>query len=739
MRGQRSLSVDKVQHGETLNLRIHADYTNLGAEEAFRELVQNWRDQCASHEVIRETDIAQCIKEEVITNGVNKAIIFRFFSLPASEKHPNRVSRCLGFIRYLGTHGSGTVELVNYNSTLQPWNFYMGGSTKRNDINSVGTHGEGLNIAALALLRSRENHGLRCFSGGLEWDIDLTDEGTLGVTWKKIYCIPEGVSSSQSLGALSTDPKKDTCFILGEAGRRGRDENGEQIARTSVSEEAFGTWLGVALFLQSVPRQNVYTTPCGELLVSHSTPGKLYLRGFQLSEPSVGSASLSGKPLKFSYNYFQGRTNRERAHVADAKEEAQLNCLIWDSVLRENHEMVVELHTMLMSTDPEYGDMNMLAITSTRYMAIAILHHLRELHPNSWFFSETEARDSQIFNAIASFGLEPHALPAPVHAMLRRHRLINSTAEENRERLQNGQVIQPMDMIDEPFTRDLFRILDHFSTFCSSMHRAEIGIIRSEIAQKKLHCPNPRANPSFVIHERWFSKTHVATDLGVKLRDHPQAVFCVASILISDMIGRLDLRDLNHSVVDVNPSRKKDWMVRWRQVEEIEQLHIATSAKPVTIESDSIFENGLLVKFEVPMAWRLNAADPATAKVVLQVHHVETCHQKRWYATDFSDYDRLRDCSELCQEIQGDGNVTEVSLSVDSDEDFFAILGNLNNAKSIPLVGLGSATPHQGPVQSQHTPRAGPPSLKSMKRLLDILQTPQKRVKMEPVRDEDDC
>lgn len=327
-------------------------------------------------------------------NGVSKAIIFRFFAPPSAEvKSPQR-PRCLGFIRYLGTHGSGTVELVNYASTLQPWNLDMGGSTKRNDERSVGTHGEGLNIAALALLRSRVNHGIRCFSGGLEWDIHLTDEGTLGVTWKKIDHMPEGVSSLQSPGELTTDPERDLCFIVGEAGRMGIDENGERINRVDISENAFLAWLDTTLFLQMVPPEQIYSTRHGELLVSHSSPGKLYLRGFQLSEPSAGSASLSGKPLKFSYNYYSGKANRERAHVADATEEAKLNSQIWDSVIKENHEMVHELHEMLMSNDPEYGDVHLQAIHSTPAMGVALLDHLKELHPGAWFFSETEARVS---------------------------------------------------------------------------------------------------------------------------------------------------------------------------------------------------------------------------------------------------------------------------------------------------------------------------------------------------------
>jgi hypothetical protein len=222
--------------------------------------------------------------------------------------------------------------------------------------------------------------------------------------------------------------------------------------------------------------------------------------------------------------------------------------------------------------------------------------------------------------------------------MLRKHGLINSAAEENRERLQDAQVIEPMEMLDESFTQDLHRVLDHFITFCPSMRKAEIEIVRCETIQTKLHCLNPKKNPRFKIHERWFSKTDIARDLGVELRDHSQAVSCVAFVLISDMINASAIKFLRDP--RGHEHKNKAWLIRLRQVEENQKLHTATSAKPVTIEPDRTMEGGLVVKFEVPMAWRRDAAEPGTAKVILQVHLDESCHRKRWFATDFGEHPR---------------------------------------------------------------------------------------------------
>ncbi|KAH7361397.1 hypothetical protein B0T11DRAFT_74070 [Plectosphaerella cucumerina] len=187
--------------------------------------------------------------------------------------------------------------------------------------------------------------------------------------------------------------------------------------------------------------------------------------------------------------------------------------------------------------------------------------------------------------------------------------------------------------------------------------------------------------------------------------------------------------------------KNKAWLVRLRQVEENQKLHTATSAKPVTIEPDRTMEGGLVVKFEVPMAWRRDAAEPGTAKVILQVHLDESCHRKRWFATDFADNNRMSECSDLCEEIRGDGNMTEAVLSMrGSDQEFFAILGNSNDNKSIPLVSLGSAIPYQGPVDSRPgSPHASPAASTPLKRRLDPPESRKKRVKAEhDSSDEDD-
>lgn len=62
-----------------------------------------------------------------------------------------RNSIMTGFIRFLTS--KGTLKISNFESILPRKALDMGVSTKVNDANSAGTHGEGFKVAALVMLR----------------------------------------------------------------------------------------------------------------------------------------------------------------------------------------------------------------------------------------------------------------------------------------------------------------------------------------------------------------------------------------------------------------------------------------------------------------------------------------------------------------------------------------------------------------------------------------------------------
>lgn len=61
----------------------------------------------------------------------------------------------LGYIRFLGRGGEGTVEVANRSATLQPRHLDLDGTSKAGDSRQAGAHGEGLKIALLVLMRGR--------------------------------------------------------------------------------------------------------------------------------------------------------------------------------------------------------------------------------------------------------------------------------------------------------------------------------------------------------------------------------------------------------------------------------------------------------------------------------------------------------------------------------------------------------------------------------------------------------
>lgn len=86
---------------------------------------------------------------------------------------------CLGYIRYKGHNGEGTVEITNRSATLQPWYLDIGATSKPGVVSQVGAHGEGLKLALLVLMRGPQDHAVKCRSGGFNWTFNFTTRGRL--------------------------------------------------------------------------------------------------------------------------------------------------------------------------------------------------------------------------------------------------------------------------------------------------------------------------------------------------------------------------------------------------------------------------------------------------------------------------------------------------------------------------------------------------------------------------------
>ncbi len=111
----------------------------------------------------------------------------------------NDTKEWLGYIRYKSMDGQGTIDITNRSATLQPWHLDMGGTSKAGDAHQAGAHGEGLKVALLVLMRSPQNHAVRCCSGGFVWRFNFTTRGRLVARLRRMK--PEAILKAQEQAA----------------------------------------------------------------------------------------------------------------------------------------------------------------------------------------------------------------------------------------------------------------------------------------------------------------------------------------------------------------------------------------------------------------------------------------------------------------------------------------------------------------------------------------------------------
>ncbi|KAL2132430.1 hypothetical protein VTI74DRAFT_3799 [Chaetomium olivicolor] len=329
-------SIDKSM---TINFSIRANYTNWKLREAFRELVQNWRDGIIRAFHLAERDF--CVIREEKTSGRSTEIVYKVPRLGGDDR-----KEWLGYIRFKGRDGEGAIDITNRSATLQPWHLDLGGTSKAGDVHQAGAHGEGLKIARLVLMRGRQNHSVRCRSGGFGWTFNFTTRGRLVARLRRMS--PEAIHrvedqaqrlSERTLLPFAANPKSDVQFFIGEA-HTGRDEWGSQVKRSLVKREDFDAWTKASLFLHDARDGAIISTEDGDLHTDPQLCGHLYLKGLLLSESTATrSASITKEPL-------------------NANEEARAILAIWSRVLAAKPEMVLELSAMLNSTEPEYADIS---------------------------------------------------------------------------------------------------------------------------------------------------------------------------------------------------------------------------------------------------------------------------------------------------------------------------------------------------------------------------------------------
>lgn len=271
--------------------------------------------------------------------------------------NPNRgPGEYLGYIKYTGEDGQGTVEITNRNATLQPRHLRIGNTSKNGDSTQAGVHGEGLKVALLIMV-GRQNHKIRCRTGGFDWHFKYTHGDDLEAFLRRLTdttmtrAIAEAEKSDGGGPRCAARPGEDVQFFIGDGTRAG----GRNRQKAPVRQSDFEEWTKVALFLQPSQGNERTVTAYGDLLRETNLCGKIFLKGLLLGD-TMHIGSITHKPLKYGYNLANGTTfNRDRQGVG-LRDEKKGIMDIWDEVLLQEPHRAGDFLAMLNCEETDYAD-----------------------------------------------------------------------------------------------------------------------------------------------------------------------------------------------------------------------------------------------------------------------------------------------------------------------------------------------------------------------------------------------
>ncbi|KAM0744660.1 hypothetical protein ACQRIT_000044 [Beauveria bassiana] len=528
-------TVNSLPDRQTISLSIRAAYTDWNPREAFRELVQNWRDGIIASFALPEKEfVVEC--ERRIGNGCIEII----YKVPRPNSKPKE---WLGFIHYKADGKGGIVEITNRNATLHPWHLDMGGTSKSGSGNLAGAHGEGLKVALLVLMRGSRNHKIRCRSSGFSWTFNFTKHGRLVARLNRMSAEAIGRLESQvrskpeeTLLPFCPNAKSDVQFVLGEP-HHGRSDLGVPTRRNLIKQNDFEAWTEAALFLQEPSPDELVKTGSGDLLIGERFRQRLYLKGLLLSEDTPQRrASVTNKPLRYGYNFAAGTTNRERQSVAGAYEESATIIDIWSKALVLRPELASELSLMLNSKQ-HYADVDGATTCIGRKTAQVLRSYLWEhSEQRMWYYSPEEKRDCPRLNDILyGLGYEGFELSQLYWTVLRQHDLLRTADEEQRARF---KLADPFSIPDDGFATRVNTLLQAAVRACGLAKGTAFRFVKAGALD--LHSLYVEDEKLFMIHERLVSKEAIADTLGLPhgLRT-ADLLFHAVKKIITDLLEQL--------------------------------------------------------------------------------------------------------------------------------------------------------------------------------------------------------
>jgi hypothetical protein len=403
--------------------------------------------------------------------------------------------KLLGYILFNGKNGS--VELSNFKAQMSRSNLELGGTTKRNNHDVAGTHGEGLKVAALFLRRN--DHRVRITSQNYNWTFVFRGEYK-----SNLYCRLAPVPDSQIRRALKIDekfkanPATDVCMII----EKPRGAQGKKI-----SEEDFRNWIKVTLDLER-PKDpsDIVETDDGDLILDKRFAGKMYLKGLLL--PSGGS---SIKKLEVGYNLLKGATNRDRERLKNEEEEAKTLMHIWERAIRKCGESILQRYVGLLLDNPSCVDVTSTERLISEDTALAIWEYLKR-HGIGMFYHNVEGDNTDIMIIKTHLKRQPASLTPKLWKILRKFCLVRTPQEQRIYLFRNSSPSEePATMFSTSIQRGLKASL--------SLHNRtqHISVEYVSGAETDIDLLFEKEQQLLKVHEKWlnFTRIHVTAQCRI--------------------------------------------------------------------------------------------------------------------------------------------------------------------------------------------------------------------------------
>ncbi|KAJ5348624.1 uncharacterized protein N7506_001877 [Penicillium brevicompactum] len=387
--------------------------------DAFRELYQNWKDAILERFQLNRLDFKPFFED--------KKDHFSITVPTASNGNGNR--RALGFIKY--EKRTGRVILTNSCMQLPLESLVMGFTSKDDDEQLAGSHGEGLKLAALIM--SRDGYKMSLAASHSKWSFGLHGK------YQSLRCV---ISPSRKRSpAIQREPADDMAKLRFHIERDITVVIGPGHASQSrpISSETFFEWLQVTLDIRRLSHpSSIVETPQGDLLLDSQFHGRLFLHGILLPMSNSGA-----QQFKFGYNFALGKFSRDRQGLIATSEVADNVRQIWQCAVHMHEATLLPIYVNLLQNFPQVGDIEQADRLLEPATKARIWNYLlRVTGRQQFFYSETTSFES-VGMIRGTTGKRPTRLPETLWKLLRSVSPIRTVEEEQAELSENAEIYAP--------------------------------------------------------------------------------------------------------------------------------------------------------------------------------------------------------------------------------------------------------------------------------------------------------